>query len=187
MKNNRKGFTIVELVIVIAVIGILAGVLIPTFSGITQRANESAALQQAKNGLQSILPLTGGSLTPDSLFFVNNDKDEASEFVFKFADQTLKTDETLVDANGDANPVDVVSKKYAIYVSKDIVNGNAITSTKAGMVKDIFGIAGDADIALTTANGVTTFECGEEGTETTVEVYYTTDIKDTLVVVIPVA
>lgn len=31
MKKNKKGFTIVELVIVIAVIGILAAVLIPTF------------------------------------------------------------------------------------------------------------------------------------------------------------
>ena len=46
---NRKGFTIVELVIVIAVIAILAGVLIPTFSGIVTRAQESSALQEVKN------------------------------------------------------------------------------------------------------------------------------------------
>ena len=44
-KMNKKGFTIVELVIVIAVIAILAGVLIPTFGGIITKANESAALQ----------------------------------------------------------------------------------------------------------------------------------------------
>ena len=48
-KNNRKGFTIVELVIVIAVIGILATVLVPTFSNITSKANNSAALQEARN------------------------------------------------------------------------------------------------------------------------------------------
>ena len=48
-KMNRKGFTIVELVIVIAVIAILAGVLIPTFSGIVTKANESKALQEVKN------------------------------------------------------------------------------------------------------------------------------------------
>lgn len=50
MKNNKKrGFTIVELVIVIAVIAILAAVLIPTFSNVIQKANESKALQTARN------------------------------------------------------------------------------------------------------------------------------------------
>ena len=48
MKNNRKkGFTIVELVIVIAVIAILAAVLIPTFSNVIKKANESAVQQAA--------------------------------------------------------------------------------------------------------------------------------------------
>ena len=48
-KLNKKGFTIVELVIVIAVIAILAGVLIPTFAGITNKAKNNAALQEARN------------------------------------------------------------------------------------------------------------------------------------------
>ncbi len=48
-RNNKKGFTIVELVIVIAVIAILSAVLIPTFGGITEKANNSAAQQLARN------------------------------------------------------------------------------------------------------------------------------------------
>ena len=50
-RNNKKGFTIVELVIVIAVIAILAAVLIPTFSGVVEKANESSALQACRNEL----------------------------------------------------------------------------------------------------------------------------------------
>ena len=49
-KLNKKGFTIVELVIVIAVIAILSAVLIPTFGGIINQANDTSAQQAARNG-----------------------------------------------------------------------------------------------------------------------------------------
>lgn len=48
-KTRKKGFTIVELVIVIAVIAILAAVLIPTFSGVIERAKQSNAMQSARS------------------------------------------------------------------------------------------------------------------------------------------
>ena len=43
MKRNKKGFTIVELVIVIGVIGILSAILIPTFVSLTSKAQDAAA------------------------------------------------------------------------------------------------------------------------------------------------
>ena len=49
MKNNKKGFTIVELVIVIAVIGILAAVLIPTFTNVVANAHKAAAQEEGRN------------------------------------------------------------------------------------------------------------------------------------------
>ena len=48
-KTRKKGFTIVELVIVIAVIAILAAVLIPTFTDVIQNARKSSAQSQARN------------------------------------------------------------------------------------------------------------------------------------------
>ena len=74
--NNKKGFTIVELVIVIAVIGILAGVLIPTFSGIVQRANESKINQEMTNALKVVLAgnATSGALA-NGTTFVMGEKD----------------------------------------------------------------------------------------------------------------
>ena len=50
MRNtNKKGFTIVELVIVVAVIAILAAVLIPTFTGIINKAKLSSDQQAVRN------------------------------------------------------------------------------------------------------------------------------------------
>lgn len=51
--KNKKGFTIVELVIVIGVIGILAGILIPTFVNVTKSAEEAALKSNLANAYSS--------------------------------------------------------------------------------------------------------------------------------------
>ena len=65
-RNNKKGFTIVELVIVIAVIAILAAVLIPTFAGIIRKANLSADMQAVRQ-MNSALMADGVSTPTDIL------------------------------------------------------------------------------------------------------------------------
>ncbi len=71
MRNtNKKGFTIVELVIVVAVIAILAAVLIPTFSSIIKKANESndiSAVRQMNVFLASA-KITGDIKSPLDVF-----------------------------------------------------------------------------------------------------------------------
>ena len=49
MKRTKRGFTIVELVIVIAIIAILAAILIPVFSNVTSNAEVAARKSEIKN------------------------------------------------------------------------------------------------------------------------------------------
>ena len=59
MRNtNKKGFTIVELVIVVAVIAILAAVLIPTFSSLIKKANQSSDIQATRQ-MNTALAIAG--------------------------------------------------------------------------------------------------------------------------------
>ena len=65
MRSNKKGFTIVELVIVIAVIAILAAVLIPTIAGLVKKANATADTQLVSDLNTAIAAYVNGALDGD--------------------------------------------------------------------------------------------------------------------------
>lgn len=88
-KTNKKGFTLVELVIVIAVIAILAAVLIPVFTNIIGDAKEKAALADARNVYEQyiVAQAQAQNEVPDNLII---ESDETHCFIVK--DGEFKTD-----------------------------------------------------------------------------------------------
>lgn len=202
MKNTKKGFTIVELVIVIAVIAILAAVLIPTFSSVTNSARASAAQQQAKAGLDSIIALTEGSLPDGTLFCITNDTTSGSlDYTFAYTGNKLtqvETSEAKVETFGKTG-------EYAVYVTasaftsstdtEEVKNANdkkaVVEKLLANVIKE--RISGYTDLASVAISGaaeggkdyrtLTLKDSANAAIDTDVfRVYWTSDIQETQVV-----
>ena len=206
MKNKlKKGFTIVELVIVIAVIAILAAVLIPTFSSITNSARESAALQEAKSGSETILALTTGTLPEDSAFLVaEDDEDNTNDYTFTFTERKIQAAASefsvLNECRRDDVAVDTARTEgegYIVYVSIDALtvdeNGQ-VTATDAKIDQHVANrILAALDITASVDEAARTYDTlssGRDyiiwkytsgGTTYNFNIYWTNDFNKTLI------
>lgn len=189
--NKKKGFTIVELVIVIAVIAILAAVMIPTFSNITKKANAVAALEKAKNASSALLAVNNGSMAEGTVFVVC-DKNEAKWF-FEFKNNSLKE----VSEESEPKIENYLTNATGLYVSADVVkvqknnDANATVTfdeTKGGknLMEAVFG----AEKTITCKDKLG-LECtvtnGEGENAKDYGFYYAPDIATDVVVLLPAA
>lgn len=51
MKNKKKGFTLVELIVVLAILAILAAMLVPALTGYIDKANEKKIVAEARSAV----------------------------------------------------------------------------------------------------------------------------------------
>jgi type IV pilus assembly protein PilA len=74
-QRNKKGFTLIELVVVIAILGILALIAIPRFTGVRQNAERSsveANLRTIDSAIMVFAAENGAAVTPTTTNLVPN-------------------------------------------------------------------------------------------------------------------
>ena len=117
--KKKKGFTLVELVIVIAVIAILSAILIPTFGSIMSDAKETSAKADLKSAITTYLAENSASDTADinlsdNCFIKSDDELTAAPtgkaYLYNNGEITKITLGTSADADGKASLPDGETK-----------------------------------------------------------------------------
>ena len=134
-KNTKKGFTLVELVIVIAVIAILSAILIPTFGDIISNANETAYQKAADSGFTEALDKYATKVSFDYAIVVYYDgglkagTDEAEKTYTGTATRAYKIDAskniTLIETKDDLTITNVTDKKPTIATTITITSDDS--------------------------------------------------------------
>lgn len=133
-KQTKKGFTLVELVIVIAVIAILSAILIPTFGNVIKEAKENAAQEDARTAYQQFLMdhkdedvVTSKDYTVYILVdaTVSSGSIEKATYVYSFAGGALKKTEFKEIAGSGA--------KITVSTDTKFTAGQAYALAKKGM------------------------------------------------------
>ena len=133
--KNKKAFTLTEMIVVIAIIGILAGVLIPTITGYIKRANQSAATQEATAMYQ--VYETWNTEYEAGLTELTFDK-----YYEEIAEKELGTGIAFVEKDGEGKVIAFYYNGTKANVKIDLANNNAVSypddaCTEAGDITDL--------------------------------------------------
>jgi prepilin-type N-terminal cleavage/methylation domain-containing protein len=155
-QRKEQGFTIVELLIVIVVIGILAGLVITTYNGIQQKARNTERttdLKTFQSQLEAYYANNGAYPGPDSLGTTS-----ATNVTFIKASMKGMDSETLRDPKGTAADYSLIttatstSTKYGYAPTNDA--GTACTTAASDCTKYVLTAAQEGSSTITTLNSL---------------------------------
>ena len=142
--NKTKGFTLVELLIVIVVIAILAAISIVAYNGVTQKARDDERQSNARNLVNAA-----------ASFNASSEKDEWPEYGDLSSYNTVKIPATVISATDGTAPSSANKNHYGYELCKDggvAANKSEATGVRVKYWKDV-------DAGTTNVKEITTGKC----------------------------
>ena len=121
--KNKKGFTLVELIVVLVILAILAAILVPALSGYIDKANDRVILSEARAALMALQTIATEAY--------------AAGVDFDTGIYTVAAAKTLSEVNGIISDVDVSGGKVQSFTYQAAAGGKSVdyVSPSAGFGK----------------------------------------------------
>lgn len=116
LKKKKKGFTLIELMAVIAIIAILAAVLVPTVTGYIERSKKTAIITQVRNVVSAIETHNATAGSNNQINVETNSTDTLETVITKVGSDLLEAKsvdklptntpvKVMIDINKDTNSI----------------------------------------------------------------------------------
>lgn len=131
--KNKKGFTLVELIVVLVILAILAALLVPALTGYISKANEEKVVAECRMTVMAIqtqateIYAADGSVTESAL-------SKADSTIRQLA-ETAGSWTATVGADGQVKSVTYINAGWTTTYSKDASNAATYTNTSSGATK----------------------------------------------------
>ena len=134
-KANKKGFTIMEMLIVVAIIAVLAAIAIPTFNGALTKSKEAADVAniRAAYAEMQVAILTDDAAvptTPNTLTVAKAATGENAKAILNYVDGTLNYGDNLKEMYNSSKKVYTIK-----YTPKKLTGGNDTADAESGYQK----------------------------------------------------
>jgi len=133
MKKYQQGFTLIELMIVVAIIAILAAIALPAYTDYTKRTKVSEAILAAsscRTTITEVVQSTVGSTLPDANDWGCESSTASTKYVKKIATSDTGVITVTVDGIGDNN---IDGKDITLIPLKGPAPGTPLTASDTGV------------------------------------------------------
>lgn len=152
-KKNRKGFSLVELIVVLVIMAILAAALVPTLIGYIKQTRQSNAKNEAASVVSAAQTVASSAFASgDGKYYDQSEDGEAIDVV-------VKDGKAVVDVDGAAADKALTAIAKLAEVNKTSDGGIYSITFKKGVVSEVGYCSGGTYVKYTTdGNGKGSYE-----------------------------